>query len=285
VPIDHYAAVAARPAVPVVRADLQFRVSASGGWYSVQMVNKEGEWSTFFPRPTSAVREIEYRVVMTTSDTSVGATPAITVPVVNAGGCNVRMQTSLESPISIRVPEGAPAVPPVPAGFSPAGVVPPQERRFASRTKKIAGAAVGAAFIGGTAAAISGSAPVPRTDSLPVPGLRFNSISPSPGSSVSLNGESLVVNLVMEHEPPFPLAVTWVVELRSGELGRACLTMDGRLNVPQRPLDVPLTAPFALAPGGGCGTQFVVDSVRITLTYPGGPLYDETLALRYQFRP
>src|SRR5688572_29344490 len=107
-PVDRYARIAGRSVARAGRAELQFRSGAAGGWYSVRMTEHGGEWTAFLPRPTSA-RQIEYRIVMTGSDSVSATSPDITVAVQEA--CDSDAQPSVPSPIVIRVPEGAPAVP------------------------------------------------------------------------------------------------------------------------------------------------------------------------------
>src|SRR5688572_13455184 len=62
IPAERYARVAARDP-QAAAAELQFRTSPSGPWYSTRMTSAEGEWSAFLPRPARTLAEVEYRIV------------------------------------------------------------------------------------------------------------------------------------------------------------------------------------------------------------------------------
>lgn len=283
VPVDRYARIAARASGPVGRAELQFRTHAGSDWYSVRMAEQGGEWSADLPRPTSALAQLEYRIVMTAPDAASVATAPATARV--AADCDPVPASSLEASIVVTVPSGAPVVPPVPAGFSPAGVVAAAGDTGLSRSMKIAGAAAGAAVLGATTAAVAGSSTSgPRNERPEVPGFRFNSISPPPGSVVSRLRDRLAVSVLMAYEPGFPLHLSWGVTLRSSGAGRDCLVMSGRTTA-QQPLELTLTGILVTTAGGGCGAEYETDTVRITIAYQDQLAYDETLALPYRFQP
>jgi hypothetical protein len=174
----------------------------------------------------------------------------------------------------------------VPAGFTPAGVVLAQEKRGLSRGLKISAAVAGAAVLGATAVAVAGATAPPDPSPIVPPELRFNSISPFPGSTLLRNREGLVVSMVMSRQPTFPLTLSWRVEFASSSAGRTCVQMDGHLFDVQAPLELILTAPVVSAPGGGCGLQaFETDSVRITVANMDQVLHDSTYAFAYRFVP
>jgi hypothetical protein len=280
-PLDRYVRIAARADAPVARAEVQFRADAATAWYAVRMTDHGGEWSAYLPRPTSALTRLEYRIVMTGRDASSAATAPLAASV--AASCDSAPPSSPEASIVVTVPPGAPVVPPVPAGFSPAGVVAAEEKPRLGLGVKLAGAAAGVAVLGATAAAVAGSssesAPPPRD----VPSFRFNSITPAPGSTLFPTRDRPQVSVVLSHLPSFPMSLRWSVAFWSTAAGRECLAMGGFNAIVQR-AEMVLTG-ILVAPRAGCGTQFDTDTLRIEIALYDETVYDETLALPYRFRP
>jgi hypothetical protein len=219
---------------------------------------------------------------MTGADSRVAETAPITVRVDEGSICTGESRASVETPIAVTVPDGAPLVPPVPAGLSPAGVVAFEERPRSRGSLEVAAvvAAAVVAVVGVTAAATGGSSdePVPPIE---VPGITFNGVSPVPGSMLSPSRDMLVVFMVMSEEPVLPITLGWRVELL-GAPG-VCLFMDGQLTGVQRPLGLALTGPLRTA--ANCGQQFDVASLRITIGHLGDVVYDQTHALPYRIQP
>ena len=119
-----------------------------------------------------------------------------------AGECDIAGRASVDAPIVVTVPAGAPLVPPVPAGFSPAGVVAAEPPKRSSLPLKIAGGVAAAAVIGVTAAATAETTGTPPTMGAPtVPAISFNSIEPPPGSTVNYNRDRIVVHMLMAARP------------------------------------------------------------------------------------
>lgn len=284
VPIDRYARVTARAAgaAPIAGAELQFRIDAGSAWYSVRMAAEDGgEWAAYLPRPTRALRQLDYRVVMTAPDAASAATDPVTVRVVDSAECDSQARSSLPSSIVVAVPAGAPVVPPVPAGLSPAGVVAAEGPPPSKTGRRIAGAVVGAAVATATAVAFVGSSAGSYGGRPAVPEFSFNGTSPRPGSVLGPERDPLVILMVMNRQPDVPLSVLWRAELRSGVPARLCLTMDGNLFVAQGPLEVAFTGP--LIASGACGARFDVDSLHMTIEYLDRTIYDQTHALPFTF--
>lgn len=281
VPADRYARVVARASAPAARAELRFRTDAGGAWYSAAMADRGGEWEGFLPRPAQTLRHLEYRVVMTGADAATAETAPITVRVDDTGTCAGESRASVETPIVVTVPDGMPLVPPVPAGLSPAGVVAFEERPRSSRALEGAAALAGAvvAVVAVTAAVTGGSSDEPVL--IEVPEIRFNGVSPVPGSTLSPSRDRLVVFMVMSQEPVLPVTLVWRVELL-GAPG-VCLVMNGLLARVQRPVGLALTEPLRTA--ADCGQQFDVEAVRITIGHGDDIVYDQTHALPYRIQP
>ena len=130
VPSGRYARVIASgaPAESAARAELQFRVRPDAAWYGVAMTADGGSWSAALPRPVPPLTQFEYRIVMTAPDLGTAETAALPVRVADdPAQCAAQSSIAVAAPIVVRVPAGAPLVPPVPPGFSPAGVVAPAE--------------------------------------------------------------------------------------------------------------------------------------------------------------
>jgi hypothetical protein len=281
---DRYPRVVARASAPPARAELQFRTDAGGGWYSAAMAERDGEWEGFLPRPSPALRRLEYRIVMTGADAGRAETAPIEVRVDESGTCAAESRVSVERPIVVTVPEGMPLVPPVPAGLSPVGVVAFEERRRPHRALGVA-AAAGGSLIGVaavTAAVIGASDGAGPPAPIVVPEIRFDGVIPSPGSTLSPNRDRFVVLMLLGAEPASPLTFVWRVELL-GAPG-VCLVMDGVITGVQRPLGMALTNPLRAAVPD-CGPQFDVQSVWIRITHLNETVYAQTHALPFRIQP
>jgi len=261
---DRYARIAATgaPADLVAAAQLQFRAEGDGGWYSVGMAAEGTGWSAFLPRPVRPLARLEYRIVMRSSDAGEAATPAHSVRVGGDAECGNPAQSSaaVAAPIVIHVPEGAPAVPPVPAGFSPAGVVAAQERARTSGWKKLA---VGAGAAGGIAAVVLGGAAIKEpTEIDELPGFRFTRTNPVPGTVLSLSRDQLSVFLLLTGRTSNPFVFDWSFELFGEGSEIVCVSMNGSNTVTAfLPATVTLTG--QLTRMGACGEEFDVDRSRL----------------------
>ena len=284
---DRYERIAARgtPADAVAAAQLQFRVEGDGGWYSVGMAAEGEEWSAFLPRPVRPLARLEYRIVMRSSDAGEAATPA---HVVRVGGdpaeCGGAVQSSatLAAPIVVRVPEGAPVVPPVPAGFSPAGVVAAEERVRRASVKELA---IGAGLAGGITTAVVLAARAAPRDLTELPTVAFSGTAPPPGTVLSLSRDHLSVFMDLTGDATPISTLFWVVELLGAGGGPVCVSMNARLVViPSPPATVTLTAPFF--PRVACGERFDVDRARLLVSINGRTVFDEIHApLPFHFEP
>jgi hypothetical protein len=285
VPADRFVTVVAKgsPAERVSRADLEFRVDPASPWYSTSMELDRGEWSGVLPRATATLRHFEYRISMAGLASEASASPTIAVNVVgDASNCDGRGRMSVGSSIVVRVPRGAPVVPPVPEGFNPAGVVAAQEREPAKSKKTLLAlggvGAVGAAV--GLAVAGSSGAKAPRQD---IPDFAFNGTSPYPESTISVSRGALQVFVLMSREPVSPLNLSWRVEWRQSASGAVCVSMSDVFNGAQRPTGLLFTAP--LAASGACGARFDVSTARITIQVAARVVWDVTLTLPFSFEP
>jgi hypothetical protein len=288
VPLDRYARISARgaPADQVASAELQFRANGGGAWYSIRMTSQAGDWSAVLPRPTASLGGFEYRLVMASKTLEPAAAGPYSVRVSGgADACVVPAESSLSSSIVVGVPAGAPVVPPVPEGFSPAGAVAAQEReRAGSRSKRTPLILAGLGLAGGAAAIAVAAGSGTAQPALDIPSFAFDGASPNPDSVLSLSRGSLQVFVRMSHEPEQPLTFIWRLDLRSAAPGAPlCLYMTDVFVGAQRPTRLVLTAP--LNNSGACGDRFEVEVGRLTIGVRNQPVLDATLALPYKVEP
>jgi hypothetical protein len=262
---DRYTRISARAAAPVAGAELQFR-AGQGDWYAVRMTAQGETWSGMLPRPQPRLERFEYRLAATDAkaEVSYSSMQAVTV-----GMCPEPGDTAAEvaEPIVVRVPEGAPLVPPVPAGFSPAGVVAAERPANPSAWRKVAwiGGAAAAAAVGAAASGATSSPPeVPEA-----PEFAIAAITPPSGSDVSASGDPITVLVDVRGEPREPLTFTWVAGLRSaGASAEPCLLMTGVASIGrERPLTLALTGP--LRRRGFCGNTYTTTSLTVTIIVEG----------------
>jgi hypothetical protein len=283
VPYDRYARITAT-AVPAeaVAAHLQFRAGGEAGWYSVAMAAEGTKWSAFLPRPIQPLARLEYRIVMRSSDASEVATPAIPVPVggdAKCAGSPAQSSAEVAAPIVVRVPEGAPLVPPVPAGFSPAGVVAAEDPVRSSRLKT---AVIGAGLAGGVAAAVAlGDEALTLSDLLISPTFAFSGTTPQPGSVLSV-GDPLSVFVVLSGRSGAPFALFWTFDLLGGE--DVCASISGRASAPTV-LPATVTLSGLLFPVRPCGERFDVDRGRLRVTFAGRTIFVDVPAIPFHFEP
>jgi hypothetical protein len=287
VPRDRYARIAATgaPAEGVAAAEVQFRVGAQDAWYSVRMASEGGEWSAFLPRPMRPLAHFEYRIVMRSADLQEAATAPFAVRIgegsAECGGTQGAVVA--DAPIVVRVPAGAPVAPPVPPGFSPAGVVAAQEVAPKSGSTKKWIALAGVAGAAAAGAVIAGSAAQPAPLPAGVPAFQFFGANPVPGSVLSLSSDRVSVSLRITGERRFSLDLLWRIDLLgSGE--SPCAIMFGTRNIDAaRPQVADLTARPVTS--GACGPRFDVANARITIMIEGQLAYDQTHRLPYHFEP
>jgi hypothetical protein len=287
VTVDRYSRISAEgvPAHHVVRAEVQLRTGADSAWYAIEMAAAGTGWSALLPRAMPSLSGFEYRIVMTAGTGTAATTPPFTVHVSGgAQGC-AASQDALESSIVVHTPRGAPVVPPVPPGFSPAGVVAAQEPR-PRRSKKPLVVGAGAAAIGGTAAVLASTTDDDRTplpDVRDIPSFGFAGTIPNPGAVLSVSHDSLVILMTMSREPPRPFDFLWRLELWLTADDVVCAVMQGAFSGAKRPLNLVLTAP--LSPTGACGQRFDVSRGRLTIDVAGARVYDALLSLPFHLEP
>jgi hypothetical protein len=284
VPADRYLRVvaAASPSEQVRAAELQFRADPEGAWYTATMAADGGKWSGLLPRATPALARFEYRISMTGPAGEVSSTPTYGVRVASdPSGCDGLGELSVSTSIVVRVPPGAPVVPPVPAGFDPGGVVAAAQPHGhgAKKALVLLGAAGTAGVLVGVAAAGNSETAAPPPD---IPGFAFTGTSPNPGSTILLGRTQLQLFVTMSREPATPLNLDWRAEWRQTGSGPVCVAMDGRFNGAQRPVGLIFTSSILLA-SSECGTSFEASFAHLTIRVSDRLVWEVTLGLPFRF--
>jgi hypothetical protein len=171
----------------VVSARLFFRPQGYPHWYSVPMQRTADDFVGLIPKPRPSARSVVYFIeaeAYRQRTRSLEQTAAVVEDAADCGGTTApHMETAS---LVVRVPTGAPPVPPVPPGFEPVGAVGEEGRGHAGRDSLITVGAL--AVAGGATLALRGDTPVVRTppDRLINPELTVLDSVPPPESRISL---------------------------------------------------------------------------------------------------
>ena len=281
---DRYLRVSASAVPPeqVASAELQFRESPSGGWYAVRMAVEGGVWSAVLPRPVRPLQGFEYRLVMVSPKLETTETAATAVRVAEDAAQCSEAHSSLEvaAPIVVRVPAGAPAVPAVPPGFSPAGVVAATEPAPAkSRKAKTAWIVGGGAAVAGVVAAVAGSSATQPLGGPPE--FTFVGATPNPGATVRI-GSVIALNVLPSARNGVTLAFRWRADFLSIGPDAGCVvSMSGSIANAIPTIPVQLSGP--LVRSNQCRPPVIVAIGFLTITIAGDLVYGEALDLPYTF--
>jgi hypothetical protein len=269
VPYDRYTRITATaPGPGIAGAQLQFR-AGEGGWYSVAMAAGAGgrEWSAVLPRPVRPLARLDYRIVTRTSDAAETVTGPFPVRVADGPECGRAAQSSpdVAEPIVVRLPDGAPLVPPVPKGFSPAGVVAAAEAPARSSRLKMAAIGAGLGFGVAAAALASQDDTLPLADLLDGPEFTFAGMAPSPGSVLSFSRDQVSVFVGVTGGRGALGNIGWNLDFIGAGGQTVCAFMGGFTAVTAvAPTTVVLTG--TLRSLGACGQRFDVDRARLRVT-------------------
>ena len=258
----------------VATVELQFRRGDKGGWYAIPMFLDGEAWTARLPRPEPRLKELEYRVVMTSTNLEPSALAPIRVPVTPS--CVAPAEPSVTSSIVVRAPRGASALP---DGFEPDGLVAadgaalPEDLDVGTSiwAKVIAGGAVA----GGVAAIALGKrgelvrpGPPGGFGYSDNPGFAFSHTVP-PSGSVVAPGDTVTLFVNMLREPAYPLDLEWRLELAVAADSPACATVEGRFDDARSPLGLVMIGP--LRSSGSCGDRFDVSAGRLLISMATSP--------------
>jgi hypothetical protein len=170
-------------------------------------------------------------------------------------------------------------VPPVPPGFSPAGVV--AEERPAKSRRTLAWVS-GTAVAGAGIAAATGRGPAPQAVGPDIPEFRFLGTRPDAGAVISLASQQMQLLVAMSRQPRHPLTLSWQAEFFATTPGCQVFSF-GFMRDASSPLEMVLAGP--LVASAICGPEVRTDRARIRVSTNNGPtVLDETLALPFTFR-
>jgi hypothetical protein len=292
VPPGRYARIVARGTPPeaVASAEAHFRTEPNSNWYRVRLDRVGGAWQGFLPRPNEQLTSFEYRVSLRGSDAGVSSTEPVAVAVSDACPPD---GSSASAAMEVRVPPGAPLVPPVPPGFNPVGASAPAEARRAARVKEtggrgkallIGGGLVGAAGAGVAVAAAGRARAVDVSDQNELPHFTFQQTVPPPGATLSRSRDTFQVFVNMDHEPRVPVRVDWFVEFLAADT--VCAVMTGVSQGVQRPLGLVLEGRVSLFGAGPCGTgTFDTAALRISMKVDGVARAAGTIPAPFRLEP
>jgi hypothetical protein len=171
----------------VTGARLSFRPEGYPLWYQVAMQRTADAFVAVLPKPRPSAQRIHYFVEANAAGARARSPEQVARVVEDRAECTGEVAAAVESAsIVLRVPKGAPEVPPVPPGFVPAGA------RSAPDTgaRRTRGNLIVA---GGLAAAVGGLIAIPHgggTASLPEPPpnqIQYLETAPPPGSRLVLS--------------------------------------------------------------------------------------------------
>jgi hypothetical protein len=280
---DRYAVIeaAGEPVDAVAGAELQFRADPASGWYATDMRAAGGAWTALLPRASREVPGFQYRVVLRDRDLQEVSSEIHAVPVAGID-CGARSRTSVEAPVVVRVPPGAPVAPPVPAGFSPAGVAPIEEEAGPAGRKKFLLGAV--AVVGGAAAfAATREANLAGPGPIEPPDLYYGGTVPT-ARLMSVGGNPLQVFVFQTFPLRGPFEMAWRFEVLASGITQPCLHMSGF--VPNMTTQwVLVSSPYAVS--GACPASFTSSGVRLVVEADGIVRYDFTHVLNppFSFEP
>jgi hypothetical protein len=185
--VDRFPRLEARfdPAEQVSRGRLRFRPAGGTHWYSVAMKKESVAFVGVLPKPTPKLKSLDYYIEVTATDFATGRTREYAPEVVSGlGACQGDKVTagSLGSAsVVLEVPAGAP---PVPAGFSSAGIVAMAAPAAATAAATRAGGGISAGVLIGVAAAGAAVAAVAATSAGGSNGPTASAAAPAPPTTV-----------------------------------------------------------------------------------------------------
>ena len=170
----------------VVSARLFFRPQGYAYWYSVPMQRTAADFVALLPKPRPSAQRIVYYVEAEAYKQRVRSLEHTAAVVEDEGECAGGVAPHMETAaLTVRVPKGAPAVPPVPPGFEPVGASGEEGAGHMGRDLLVTGGVLAGAA--GTAVALNGEDPPVHTPQENInPELAVLDSTPPPESRLSL---------------------------------------------------------------------------------------------------
>jgi hypothetical protein len=184
------------PAEEVSLARVFFRTKDSEGWYWVRMEREVDRFVALLPKPTKGLKAFRYYFEATDAEFGTIQTPEYVPQVVpDAETCHGKMvaKAVASGRVITHVPTGY-KVPAVPGGFSVRGTLRAGEEEVGVFPHmSLTAALLGAGVVGAGVVAVGLAVAKPTNANLGAVTLLDS--NPPPGSTISLNGGSLMVNL------------------------------------------------------------------------------------------
>lgn len=218
------------PADSVERASMLFRPEGYALWYQVPMRRSGEGFLAVLPKPRPSAQRIHYVVEAVAPGHPRARGQQLSAPVVEqAAQCAGAPAEAVESAaVAVRVPDGAPLVPPVPPGFVPAGAVAVAVPASKSKTLPLV-------IAGGFAGVLGALAALPDPATVKAPPAATSEISflasdPPPDSRLSLSAlPTLAVRLrVRPPRPVGPGAIRVTLFLSLSGNGTPCAVLVGQ---------------------------------------------------------
>ena len=265
-----------RPAWGIYDPVVRFRTEGEGGWYSTVMLPAgEDSVAAVLPKPRSA-QSFEYFIKV--SDYQNKETRTDSFPVSVEGDPTACAEAAADpdrvaSVLIIDTPTNVPGAPPVPPGFSirgttaDAGVL----EMGSSKALVAGGLALGAAVAGGVAWAnnsdLSYKGPKPFVEA---PGIAFVMSEPPPGSTLSLSGGEIVMQLHV-YSPQAITGARIAGELAIGGFSSGCLTLQGVQDLAAaRTETVVIRGTTQPLGGASCDTRVPLSELRVRVVEANG---------------
>jgi hypothetical protein len=173
------------PADVVESARLLFRPQGYPQWYQVAMRRSGEGFLAVLPKPRPSAQTVQYVVEVSAMGRPRARGQELSAPVVEeASQCQGAPAEMMESAaIAVRVPKGAPSVPPVPPGFMPVGTVAVNDP---ARRKGPLPIVIAGGFAGALAGLFAIGAEPRATVNAPAEEVNFLDSVPPPNSRMSL---------------------------------------------------------------------------------------------------
>lgn len=256
---------------------LRFRTEESGGWYSTFMLPAgQNDFATVLPKVKSA-NAFTYFIEVKTYDDQTTRTSEYQVAVdTEAAACAEDAADSdvVGSVLIVDKPRDVANAPPVPKGFSIRGTTGDAGALEMGQNKALVWGGVGlaAAIAGGVVVASQGGGPYAGPQPFSeAPGISLVATDPPSGSTLSLSGGQVSVQLNVYAVEAMPGAII-VAELTHGNgNGNGCISLTKSQDLPAgQTTAVLLSGPTTPSGGAFCDTRLPIESIAVRVNNANG---------------
>lgn len=179
--------------VAIDRARLRFRPEPYALWYEVPLQPTSEGYMAVLPKPRPSARRVHYYFDVRAGGARARTDEGVARVVEQREECSGPVASSVEmASVPVAVPRGAPAVPPVPPGFVPAGAVriePVSGAKSHLETLLVLG---GLGVVAGGIAAIPNRQAAPQSTAVEPSVVVLLNSAPPPGSTLSLGSSPML---------------------------------------------------------------------------------------------